>query len=270
MEKKAWQQCASAFWMDIKQKIMTVPFLMAGLVITAGSYLGVIGMGKDSCFDLLVDSMPAMSDYAVFDIMAAAFVSAGGFCRDYRSGVFSSKLVREGRDHYILSQVISCVLSAGAVSVLGRIWFVILLLLKGHPFLPSEFEMQNNLCPDIFYYDRCMEQGKIPGAFLVILFSIFLFNAVCALAGLAFSAWFPNLYVVWFSPYIFLLMYKTAAYNVKQEYLLHFIGQAGSVSGSVLINIIYAAAIAAIHGSVLAFVFYYGVKRRVDNGQLKG
>lgn len=269
MEKKLWLEIISILFIDVKQKLITRNFLFASLLMAGGSYLGTVGYGMDSCFDLFVTTLPAMSDFAVFNLTITAFIASRSFCQDYHSGVFSFKLLREGIHRYTFSQTTSCILSSVMITILARIWFLVLLLLNGHPLSLTKFELENNLSPNVFYYDRCMEQGNILGAFLVVIFSAFLLNSICALAGLAFSSWFMNPYVAWFVPYIFLLMYKILFYHVKQEYRLDFIGQAGSVSHNVFINIIYAASIATLHGLVLILIFYYGIKRRVNYGQLK-
>lgn len=270
MEKKLWKQNTSIFFIDLKQKVITVKFLLASFLMAGGCYLGTAGYGMDSCFNLLVKTLPAMCDFAVFDLIATAFVASGSFCQDYCSGIFPLKLLREGSNRYIFSQIASCIFSSGLITILARLWFLGLLLLTGHSLSLSQFELENNLYPNIFYYHRCMEQGDVLGAFLIVMFSAFLLNSICALAGLAFSSWFPNPYVAWFIPYIFLLMYKIVFYRLKQEYRIDFIGQAGSISGSVSINIIYAVSIAMLHGIVLVLIFYHGVKRRSDYGQLKG
>ena len=132
VEKKAGSRRISVFLIDMGQK-MTVRFLIASFVTAFGIYLGVTGYGMDSCFDLLIDTMPAMSDFAVFDLVVAAFIAAGSFCRDYQCGIFQAKLLREGTNCYIFSQSVSCVVSAGMVSVLARVWFVGILLLTGRP-----------------------------------------------------------------------------------------------------------------------------------------
>lgn len=147
----------------------------------------------------VVQGIDLLFTLSLFKKMIVIFTSlayVGSFCGDWNNQYIRAIVVRCGKESYILSKYISCMISCFLSSFIGLLTFVFFLSFKIPMNTVSE---QNNLS---LPYGGLINTAPILYLFIVItIFSLAM--TFWGLTGLLLSAYIPNYFVAICSPLVF-------------------------------------------------------------------
>lgn len=228
-------------------------------VILLGSfYFLFLHQGIQPALTILLEQSMYNNDFAVLNVIAATIPFAGAFYQDWHSGNFQLQIVRSGKNKYGISKIVVCSLSGGMVSVLGRIILLFYGYFNGYPIFPEGYSIEG----DVFWRDYFLEDGQIILFFMAAFLSCFMVGAVWAMMGLCLSVYISNPFVIYFLPYVLLLLEKILPKEIPQWMFLSWVWIGWSVTKGLINNLIYTITLPMFYLMVLATLFIIGVKRR--------
>lgn len=246
----------SVYWSTLKRSFLSPLFLSAivGTVLTcyisARDYI-VDDMNVVYIIELMLN-LGMMKKVLVF-FAAIPFVTA--FCQDYNSGYINFVLSRSSEKKYLISTVLSCVLSGFSAIFIGiSIFGAILSVL--YPVQTYE---------TVGVYSSVAAQH--PFLYLLILNSVFsLYAAVWTMAGLALSAILVDGMVALGSPLIWGYILEEMTDKLPSYLNLYKLSHCYDIFGqSVLLNYLYTIAVFIFVILIFGYIFAYFAKRRIRN-----
>lgn len=137
----------------------------------------------------------------------AALPFAAGFCADWNSGFAGPAAMRSGNQRYLLSKIKACALSGGLAPAIATLLFILMLNFK----FPTSADFME-ICADADPFNHVLKMGLPLGLIFYytgVVAMQFLAGACWATAGLAFSAFCPNVLLT--------LCVPLAAYRLSLE-----------------------------------------------------
>lgn len=179
---------------DLKRAFCNMGFLVATALLMAILVHGIGYIGGDvSTYEAILNAM-ALSGFSPF---AAVFPSMGysvTFCEEYRSGYMRMISSRMSWKKYGIVRIMTVALSGGVVIALPIAVVCMIAYVKGAHYTPDFYEGKMMEYYLEQYGDAYILVGKVILGFL--------FGAMWALVGLAFSVWFCNRYVSLIAPFV--------------------------------------------------------------------
>lgn len=176
------------------------------------------------------------------------------YCQDNNSKYINSILMRGSKQTYIISNIISCALTAFTSTFIGIITFAIFI----------SFKYKNTGSFEVIYCDSFFQNQALYVCLIVSIFS--LYCTVWAIAGLTFSSVLPDVYVALGSPLIFGYVIEELTYKMPSHLNLYKMSHSVKVIESTPVsNYFYTVFIFFVLIALFGALFAYFVKRRISN-----
>lgn len=210
-----------------------------------------------------------LSGWDIFlDVMLIFSTAAYGvsFCEDWENRNIRNLFIRAGAKKYAVSKVAVCVISSFAVLFIGKLLLMFSqLAVSSKIFDANAFDGINSPAGSI---DALAYTGNLWGWILVNLVRFAFEGTVFSILALAVSTALTNKFVVLVVPLIGRLLYRCVEKVVPFPDFLTLSGlfETPYSSVSVLQGILYPLLFSAVSCLLFGWLFYYGVKRRLENG----
>lgn len=156
--------------------------------------------------------------FGTFDLFAPAIAAipfGAAFYNDFKSGYGKFILTRTSRSKYLAAKVLSCGITGGLAIFLPNLLFDIFLWIFARP----QTESDNKAFPQEAIAKLESLNGGL-NLMLILLALAFLFGAAWALVGLAVSAFIPNKFAAYASP--FMIYFAASLILAQSEETLKF------------------------------------------------
>lgn len=186
---------------DFYRAFFSMGFVMGIVSTIAIFYFGSIGMMERG-----VSAIAAFNNTYKYNniskllILAATFAYSASFCIDWQTKFHYSLIIRSKTAVYALSKCIAVMVMGGLSVAAGAFLFIGCICMQQPDILPQAMEIEVEFSPQAF--GDLLMMGKAGLFFLSYLYVIFLQAAFFSVLGLLVSAYLPNKYVAYISPFI--------------------------------------------------------------------
>lgn len=208
----------------------------------------------------VLDMLMDLSTFQRLLILLAALPSAAGFCNDWCCQYIRPVVVRSGVKRYAFAKVLTCFLSSLLVILAGMILFFFVMgfyLPAAHP---------NPINEPVPPYGVFLE-GTAPVLYLACICSLFALSAALwTVIGLAVSARLPNKFVAVCTPLIAGYLLTELTLLLPPPLNLFFLSRGRNIlHQGAAVSYLYTAGVFLALIAAAGFLFYWTVKRRVQN-----
>lgn len=199
-------------------------------------------------------------------ILCATFAYASSFCIDWQTRFAFSVTIRGGKTSYALSKCVTAAVAGGAAVAIGAAVFIGCVCVTQPSILPKAIEIENEFSYQAF--GDLLVKGKSALFFLSYIYIIFLQASFFSSLGLMMSAYIPNRYVAYISPFALSFMFNQIANVFDLPIWLDPMRLASAkVYYASTYTIIGIATATFVSLTVIChFLFICTVKRRIANG----
>ncbi|HOQ02053.1 MAG TPA: hypothetical protein PK604_14810 [Acetivibrio clariflavus] len=199
-------------------------------------------------------------------ILCATFAYASSFCIDWQTRFAFSVTIRSGKNSYALSKCVAASVAGGTAVAIGAALFISYICVTQPSILPKAIEIENEFSYQAF--GDLLMQGKPSLFFLSYIYIIFLQASFFSSLGLTLSAYIPNRYVAYISPFCLCFMFNQVSNVFEIPIWLDPMRLAAAkvyyASTSAIIGITTATFISLT--AICNLLFICTVKRRIANG----
>lgn len=218
--------------------------------ICAKDYLTDINVSYAYVIELIIN----LSMFKKIMVFFSAFPFVYVYCYDNNSKYINAILMRCSKQTYIISNIISCALTAFTSTFIGIISFAF--------FISFKYKNIGNF--DMIYCDSVFQNQVLYVCLIVSIFS--LYCTVWAIAGLAFSSVLPDVYIALGSPLIFGYVLEELTSKIPSYFNLYKMSHCVKViENTPLYNYLYTVFIFFVLITLFGILFAYFVKRRISN-----
>ena len=208
----------------------------------------------------VLDHLMDLSTFQRLLILLAALPSAAGFCNDWSCQYIRPVVVRSGVKRYAFAKVLACFLSSLLVILAGMALFFFMMgfyLPVAHP---------NPINAPVPPYGVFLE-SPVPVLYLFCICSLFALSAALwTVIGLAVSARLPNKFVAVCTSLIASYLLTELSLLLPPALNLFFLSRGWlSIGQGAAVSYLYTAGIFLALIAAAGFLFYWTVKRRVQN-----
>ncbi len=189
----------------------------------------------------------------------AAVPFTANFADEWKHNITASCISRKGIKKYALSNMSFCVITAFLAVFIG----IMLYMLLASTF--SEFDRPGKYFDDVLPYSELMNMGL---RWLYPVIRIFVFSASCAVwcsMGLMLSAIVPNKYIAICSPVVASYVIEQMLFQSSKYINLMSLSLSNCRIGSSVTTFLYTMLVFAGITAVCGFLFYYFLRKRVQN-----
>lgn len=186
------------------------------------------------------------------------------FCSDWRNNYIRPSVMRTSPGCYAVSKCIACACAGGAALFLGRLLFVLALMLK-YPMADAN-GLQN--MTDGAYQSLLSQHNYFLFLVLVVLVDS-LQGTFFSLLALCISTWIPNVFVALFSPllaFYFVINLFSGILKIPVWLRFELIFNNYFALGGMLTTFLYQLFFALVICIIFTLLFVHGVKRRLSDG----
>lgn len=133
-------------------------------------------------------------------ILSSTFAYAASFCTDWQNRFYFPLIIRSQKAAYIVSKCIAAAVLGGLSVVIGAAFFIGYVCITQPDILPEAIEIELEFSYQAF--GDLLVKKNAAGFFLSYLYILFLQAAFFSSLGLTVSAYLPNRYVAYASPFI--------------------------------------------------------------------
>ncbi len=207
--------------LELKRYIISPIFLIAVLaalgimIYPLRDSLKMIFAAPRASYLYYVEKVHALGTFDLFAPAIAAIPFGAAFYNDFKSGYGKFILTRTSRSEYLISKALSCGITGGLAIFLPNLTLDVFLWSFARPQTVSD----NRTFPQ----ENIAELEGLNGGLnlmLILLALAFLFGAAWALAGLAVSAFIPNKFAAYASP--FMIYFASSLILAQNEETLKF------------------------------------------------
>lgn len=247
------------FWKDIKRAVGNLGFFIAIfsllIIFLHAVRINTNFAGSPSTYEIISVAM-ALSGFTPFAAIFPVLGYSARFCDEYRSGYLNMMLGRMGWKQYGWIRILTTGISGGMVIAIPIMVVCIFGYIVGVPGIEG---LENS---GLYYGTRMWYYLEEYGDWYILIGKTilgFLFGALWAIVGLAFSVWFYNRYVTLLAPFIlyemmWILLYKFPVLN--PIFLLR---------GDDLQSYPLSGFMELVYLVIAIIVVWLGLKRRVQN-----
>lgn len=244
------------FFYTLKRAFISKRYVIAlvGTVIMcyicAKDYMNDTNMPCAYIIELIIN----LSMFKKIMVFFSAVPFVCSYCKDNNSKYINLILTRGKKNTYIISNILSCVLSSFSASFIGIIIFALL--------ISSKFNANSDI--ELLYCNVHINNQTL---YILIMVSIFaLYCTVWTIAGFAFSSILPNMYVALGTPLIFGYLLEELTYKMPDALNLYKLSHCVKIiNGTPLANYLYTFCVFIMLIALFGALFAYFVKRRVRN-----
>jgi hypothetical protein len=253
--------------MDFYRGFFSVGFGIGICSAAAIFYFGSVGMIAHN-----VSAVAAFNNTFKYNnisnllILSATFPYAASFCIDWQTRFAFSIMIRSKKTAYVLSKCITAAVAGGLAVAIGAAIFIGYVCVTQPGILPEaiaiEMEFSNEAFGDL------LVKGKAALFFLSYLYIIFLQAAFFSSLGLMISAYLPNKYVAYISPFALSFMLNQIANVFDLPIWLDPVKLATArVFGTTAPTILWMATATFLSLTIICdILFIRTAKRRLANG----
>ncbi|WOC33098.1 MULTISPECIES: hypothetical protein [Caproicibacterium] len=219
--------------------------------------------GEDFCYRIKLAELPIFIDIMLVFSTAAYGVS---FCEDWDNRNIRNLFVRAGAKKYAASKVASCFLASFTVLFIGKLLLVLSqLAVSPVLFNPDVFDGMQSPAGSV---DALAYTGNFGGWVLVNLVRFALEGTVFSVLALAVSTVLTNKFVVLVVPLIVRMLYQCATIGgfIPAALTMSNLFEDSYCSLSVFQGLLRPVLISLASCLLFGCLFFYGVKRRLENG----
>ena len=252
---------------DFYRAFFSMGFLMGIVSTIAIFYFGSIGMmtGIGSAVAVFNNTYK-YNNISQLLILAATFAYSASFCIDWQTKFHYSLIVRSKTTAYTLAKCLAAVVAGGLSVAIGVLLFIGCICITQPSILPQAMEIEVEFSVQAFGDLLMMRQAGL--FFLSYLYIIFLQAAFFSILGLLASAYLPNKYAAYISPFILGFAMNQAANVLHLPIWLDPVKLAtASIRNTPAVTIILMATATYVSLiGICTILFTYKVKRRMSNG----
>ena len=230
-------------------------------------YFGSVGMiSRDVSAVAAFNNTFKYNNISKLLILSATFAYAASFCTDWQTRFAFSIIIRSEKTAYALSKCVAAAVAGGLSVAAGAAVFVGYVCMTQQNILPEaiaiEMEFSNQAFGDL------LVKGEAASFFLSYLYIIFLQASFFSSLGLAVSAYMPNRYVAYISPFALSFVLNQIANALDLPIWLDPVKLAtANVLGTPASAILRMATATFLSLTVICdILFIRTVKRRIANG----
>lgn len=247
-------------------------FLSSGFVIGIFSAVAIFYFGSVGMISHITSAVAAFNNTFKYNniskllILSATFPYAASFCIDWQTRFAFSIMIRSGKTAYALSKCIAAAVTGGLAVAIGAAVFIGYVCVTQPGILPEaiaiEMEFSNEAFGDL------LVKGEAALFFLSYLYIIFLQAVFFSSLGLMISAYMPNRYVAYISPFALSFMLNQIANVFDLPIWLDPVKLATArVLGTTASTILWMATATFLSLTVICDILFIGTaKRRIANG----
>lgn len=253
--------------MDFYRAFLSSGFVMGIFSTVAIFYFGSVGMISHitSAVAAFNNTFKYNNISALF-ILSATFAYAASFCTDWQTRFAFSIMIRSGKTAYALSKCIAATVAGGLAVAIGAAVFISYVCVTQPGILPEAMAIKMEFSNEAF--GDLLVKGKAALFFLSYLYIIFLQAIFFSSLGLMVSAYMPNKYVAYISPFALSFMLNQIANVFDLPIWLDPVKLATArIWGTTASTILWMATATFLSLTILCgILFIRTVKRRIANG----
>jgi len=199
-------------------------------------------------------------------ILSSTFAYAASFCIDWQTRFTLPIIIRNSKTTYAISKCVAAAVSGGLSVSIGAAIFIACLCITQPGILPEGMEIKMEFSYQAF--GDLLVKGKAALFFLAYLYIIFLMASFSSSMGLMVSAFMPNRYVAYVSPFVLSFALNQIANVFDLPIWLDPVKLAtADIYGTAAPSILGMSTATFISFTLVCdIVFIYTVKRRIANG----
>lgn len=252
---------------DFYRAFFSMGFVMGIVSTIAIFYFGSIGMmTRIDPAVAVFNNTYKYNNISQLLILAATFAYSASFCTDWQTKFHYSLIVRSKTAAYALSKCIATMVMGGLSVAAGAFLFIGCICMQQPDILPQAMEIEVEFSAQAF--GDLLMMGKAGLFFLSYLYVIFLQAAFFSVSGLLVSAYLPNKYAAYISPFILGFAMNQAANVLHLPIWLDPVKLAtASILNTPAVTIILMATATYVSLiGICTILFTRKVKRRMSNG----
>ena len=252
---------------DFYRAFFSMEFVIGIVSTIAIFYFGSIGMMERQASAVAAfNNTYKYNNISELLFLAATFAYSASFCTDWQTKFHYSLIIRGKTVSYALSKCIAAMVMGGLSVAVGAFLFIGCICMHQPDMLPSAMEIEVEFSPQAF--GDLLMMGKAGLFFVSYIYVIFLQAAFFSMVGLLVSAYLPNKYAAYISPFIlaFALNQIANAFNLPiwlDPVKLASVRIINTPAATILL-IVTASYISLI--GICVILFTCKVKRRIGNG----
>ena len=247
-------------------------FLSSGFGIGIFSTVAIFYFGSVGMISHNVSAVAAFNNTFKYNnisnlfILSATFAYTASFCTDWQTRFAFSIIIRDEKITYALSKCISVAVAGGLAVAIGAAVFIGYVCVMQPSILPEAIQIEMEFSNEAF--GDLLVKGKEALFFLSYLYIIFLQAVFFSSLGLMVSAYMPNKYVAYISPFALSFMLNQIANVFNLPIWLDPVKLATArIWGSSASTILWMATATFLSLTVICdILFIRTVKRRIANG----
>ena len=252
---------------DFYRAFFSMEFVMGIVSTIVIFYFGSIGMAESGASVVAAfNNTYKYNNISEMLFLAATFAYSASFCTDWQTKFHYSLIIRSKTAAYALSKCIVVMVMGGLSVAVGALVFIATLCIQHPDMLPSAMEIDVEFSGQAF--GDLLVMGKAGLFFLSYLYVIFLQAAFFSMLGLLVSAYLPNKYAAYISPFILAFALNQLANALSLPIWLDPVKLATvkilNTPAAMIIRIVTATYISLI--GICVILFTRKVKRRIGNG----
>lgn len=230
-------------------------------------YFGSIGMiSHNSSAVAAFNNTYKYNNISELIILSSTFAYAASFCIDWQTMFAFSVTIRGGKTAYALSKCVAAAVAGGTAVAIGAAVFIGYVCVAQPSILPEAIQIEKEFSNQAF--GDLLVNGRSALFFLCYLYIIFVQGLFFSSLGLMASAFIPNRYVAYISPFALSFVINQIANVFDLPVWLNPVKLATArVYGVKTSTILCMSTTVFLFLTALCdFLFIHTVKRRISNG----